>query len=244
MTDDTRHDSTDSEPSSDRADGLLVVEPRSAAVGRLVDGRVDTVATLEEQITGSARAGEGDPDRFERERDRQVRAFFDAVATAAAETFLGDDAAPRVAVGGPTTTVDAFLDGDHLDDRLTDRLVGTYTVEHAAEPGLRELVDAAGADLLDAETRRRRAAIEAFFTRLRDGDRVVYGDADLDRALQRGTVETALVSAAVDRDRRDEIAAAVADQGGEAVVLPTDTDRGARFAETFRVGALLRESSA
>lgn len=237
MTDTTRHDRTDTEPT---AGGLLVVERGSAALGRLVDGRVDTVDTLDGQITGAARAGAGDPDRFERERERRSREFFHEVAAAAREAFLGDGPVARLAVGGPMDAATALVGGDYLDDRLTDRLVGTYTVEHASEPGLRQLLEAAGDQLLDAESRAVRDALDGFFERLRDGDRVAYGDDDLDRAVEYGAVDTALVSADLTAERRTEIVSAVVDQGGEVLIVPGDSERGARFAETFEVGALLR----
>ncbi|WP_436908384.1 Vms1/Ankzf1 family peptidyl-tRNA hydrolase [Halosimplex marinum] len=252
MTDDTRHDSTDSEPNSGHSNdgepaggeeyGLLVVERGDAALGRVVDGGVEPVATVDGGITGSARAGTGDPDRFERERERQTREFFREVAAAADEAFLGDDPVARLAVGGPMDAATALVDGGYLDDRLTDRLVGTFTVEHASEPGLRELLDAAAADFLNPATRRLRETLAAFFERLGEGEGVVYGDADLARAVDDGTVETALVAATVDRERREEIEAAVAAQGGETLVVPEHSARGARFAETFRVGALLSDS--
>ncbi|WP_123535960.1 hypothetical protein [Halosimplex salinum] len=83
-------------------------------------------------------------------------------------------------------------------------------------------------------------SLDDFFARLRDGDRVAYGSDDIDRAVEYGAVDTALVSADVPVQRRTEIESDVAEQGGETLVVPDDGERGARFAEPFEVGGLLR----
>jgi len=72
-------------------------------------------------------------------------------------------------------------------------------------------------------------------------DPVTYGTTEVERALEFGAVETALVSASLDGERRDELEAAVFDQGGETVVVSDETGDGARFdAASGGVAALLR----
>jgi len=242
--------------------GLVVVERGRAAVGRLLGERVVPDRTFESQVMGSSRAGGQSAKRFERERARQAHEFFEEVAATAEEAFLGetgtggdpsssdasgnsadnadDESVTGVVVGGSMGTAGQFVDGDYLDHRLRDRLLGTYGVEYATEQGLHDLVDAAQAELLDAEQRAVREHIEDFFGRLRDDDPVAYGVEDVLQAAEYGAVDTALVATDVSGDTREEIETAVAEQGGETVVVSDGSDRGARFGETFGVGALLR----
>ncbi|MFC7140883.1 peptide chain release factor aRF-1 [Halosimplex aquaticum] len=220
--------------------GLVVVERGAAAVGRLVGDRVVPVRTLDSHVMGSSRAGGQSAKRFERERERQAEEFFQQVGDIADAAFL-DDGEPvaGLVVGGSLGTAKQFVDDDYLDYRLAERVVGTYGVEYATEQGLHELVEAAGEELLDADARATRERLDEFFERLRNGDAVVYGD-DVERAVEYGAVDTALVASTVDPDRREAVETAVAEHGGETLTIPTEFDRGARFAETFRVGALLR----
>jgi peptide chain release factor subunit 1 len=228
--------------------GLVVVERGRAAVGRLLGDRVVPDRTFESQVMGSSRAGGQSAKRFERERARQAHEFFEEVAATAREAFLGDttgDSEDRepvtgVVVGGSMGTAGQFVDGDYLDHRLRDRLLGTYGVEYATEQGLHDLVDAAEDELLDAEQRAVRERVEDFFGRLRDDDPVAYGVADVLQAAEYGGVDTALVSTEMSGDTREQIETAVAEQGGETIVVTDGSDRGARFGETFGVGALLR----
>jgi len=228
--------------------GLVVVERGRAAVGRLLGDRVVPDRTFESQVMGSSRAGGQSAKRFERERARQAHEFFEEVAATAEEAFLGDTNGDRadgetvtgVVVGGSMGTAQQFVDGDYLDHRLRERLVETYGVEYATEQGLHDLVDAAEAELLDAEQREIREHVDDFFGRLRDDDPVAYGVEDVLQAAAYGAVDTALVATDVPPDTREEIETAVSEQGGETVVVTDGSDRGARFGETFGVGALLR----
>jgi peptide chain release factor subunit 1 len=246
-----------------RTYGLLVVERGGAALGRLVGERVEPVETIDSDVMGKTKAGGQSADRFERDRERQKHEFFQEVADEAERALLGDGAGDSgeadgdettaddghdeddatvdgLVLGGTTVTVDEFRDGDYLDYRLADRVVGTFPVEYASEQGLRQLADRAQETVADDETRREREALDRFLDGV-TGDEVVYGrDATLD-ALDYGAVETTLVSAALDADDRRDLAARTDDEGGDLVVVGDGFERGRRFREAFGgVGALLR----
>ncbi|MFC5971880.1 peptide chain release factor aRF-1 [Halomarina salina] len=225
----------------DETFGLVVVERGRAAVGRLVGERVRPVWSSESQVMGKTRAGGQSAQRFARERERQASEFFGQVADVAADAFLGEDPVAGLVVGGTLTTTRAFVDGGYLDHRLQERLLGEYAVEYATEQGLEHLVEQASDQLLDAEQRAAREHLDDFFARLRDGDDVTYGEAAVERAVEFGAVDTLLLASSVPRDRRDELGTAVERQGGEGLVVPSDTERGTQFTDAFGgVGALLR----
>jgi len=222
--------------------GLIVIERGGAALGRLVGDRVHVIREFDSQVMGKTRAGGQSSQRFARERERQKHEFFQSVGRAATDAFSNPDGVVTgVVVGGTLGTAKEFTTGDYLDHRLKDRLLGTYSVEYATEQGLEELVTKAEAELLDADHREEREALEAFFTGLRDGDTVTYGRAEVATAVEYGAVETALLGVTIPRDEREDLAKAVADQGGDVLVIDAETERGAQFAENFGgVGALLR----
>lgn len=75
--------------------------------GRLVGKRVIPIRTLESQVMGKSRATDR-VRRFERERDRKKREFFEPVTDTAKQTFLGGPTVDGVLLGGTTITVDEF----------------------------------------------------------------------------------------------------------------------------------------
>jgi peptide chain release factor subunit 1 len=224
--------------------GLLVVERGGAALGRLDGDRVELVETIESDVMGKTKAGGQSADRFERDRERQKHEFFQEVATEAERAFLadGEPAVDGLLVGGTTITVDEFTDGDYLDHRLASLVVGgEFSVEYASEQGLHQLAEKGRDAVDDAEQEAVHEALERFRERLHDdADEVAYGDEETDRALEYGAVETLLVSGGRPPDDVREYEERTAEEGGEVVVVPPETEDGARFDETFGVAALLR----
>ncbi|MFC7196502.1 Vms1/Ankzf1 family peptidyl-tRNA hydrolase [Halosimplex aquaticum] len=245
-----------------RTYGLLVVERGGAVLGRLDGDAVVPVESIESAVMGKTRAGGQSAQRFARERERQKEEFFEEVAAEAERAFLAgpegataadaadaasDDegnglAVDGLLVGGTTVTVDDFLEGDHLDYRLDEAIVGGhYAVEYAGEQGLHQLVDRASDDLEAAAERPARDALDDFFDALGADEPVVYGPEETEEALDYGAVETTLCSAALPAEEIREWEARTDEEGGETVVVPDGFDQGARFREAFGgVGALLR----
>lgn len=224
--------------------GLIVIERGGAAVGRLVGERIVPIRTVESQVMGKTRAGGQSAQRFKRERERQKHEFFQKVATIANDGLSADgEIVTGLAVGGTLATVKEFVNGEYLDHRLQDRILGTYSVEYGNVQGLHQIVDKAASQILDAERKQERELLGEFFRRLRDEETVAYGVDEVEKAIEYGAVDTAILSSEVPQDRRDEIQTGVDQQGGDTCVVSTETERGAQFAETFNgVGALLRYS--
>jgi len=240
--------------------GLLVVERGGAALGLAENEDVRVVETFDSDVMGKTKAGGQSADRFERDRERQKEEFFEEVAEEAKRAFLyeaGSDDADEgdeidgLLLGGTTVTVEDFREGDHLDHRLRDRLVGdSVAVEYASEQGLHQLVEKASDRIEDEERGETRETLDRFFEALHESsgtedgnsaEPVVYGREEVERALDYDAVETLLVSEALPvedvRDLREE----VSNEGGDCRVVSTDFDRGKQFSEAFGgVAAILR----
>lgn len=225
--------------------GLLVVERGGAALGRFHGDRVEVVETMDSDVMGKTKAGGQSADRFERDRERQKEEFFQEVANEATRAFLadGEPAIDGLLVGGTTVTVDEFTDGDYLDYRLQSQILGgTFTVEYASEQGLHQLVERGRDAMADAEWETVQAALDRFRNGLRDedGEDVVYGADAVHEALEYGAVDTLLVSGGLPAADIREYEEETAEEGGDVVVVPPDTESGTRFHRTFGVGAILR----
>ena len=228
---------------SQRVYGLLVVERGGAALGRLDGERVEPIETMDSDVMGKTKAGGQSADRFERDRERQKREFFDEVADEAERAFLGDDPVDGLLLGGTAVTVDEFREGEFLDHRLRDLLVGgSFSVEYASEQGLRGLVERAEDAIEDEERRPVREVLDRFFDALDDDEvEVAYGREEVETALEYDAVETLLVSDDLPIEEIRDLEERVDREGGDVVVVPTDLQRGAQFREAFGgVGALLR----
>ncbi|GAB3676429.1 peptide chain release factor aRF-1 [Halopiger thermotolerans] len=222
--------------------GLLVVERGAAALGRLDDSDVEPIETLDSDVPGKSSAGGQSAERFERDRERQKREFFDEVAERAALEFCETGSVDGVLLGGTTGTVEDFREEADLDHRLEDRLVGEFAVEYASEQGLRQLAEKGQPAIDERDRRDARDALEDFFEAIRDDDEAVaYGVDEVDDALEYDAVETLLLSTALEGEHLRAFGDRATDQGADTVVVPDDFPDGNRFAEAFDgVGALLR----
>lgn len=222
--------------------GLLVIERGAATLGRLAGDAIIPINSIESQVMGKSRAGGQSAQRFERERERQLHEFFTVVGKQASRAFIDSDGPIEgLVIGGTMITADQFTDGDYLDHRLKERVLGTYGVEYATKQGLDELVDKARDKIMDESQTAARSALDEFYSRLRNGDRVAYGDDEVRTALSYGAVDVCLIADSTDREQRIELEEAVADQGGQTVIVPTVFDGGQQFDAAFGgVGALLR----
>ena len=222
--------------------GLLVVERGGAALGLLDDEGVEPIDTFESEVPGKSSAGGQSAERFERDRERQKREFFDEVAERAERQFLGDDPVDGILLGGTTGTIETFQEEAELDHRLEDRIVGEFAVEYSSQQGLRQLAEK-GQEAIDERDREGvRKTLDEFFERIgNDDEPVAYGYDEVDDALEYDAVETLLLSTALEGSDLQEFGDRTEEQGGETVVVPDDFRDGNRFDEAFDgVGALLR----
>ena len=227
--------------------GLLVVERGAAALGRLEGETIETVETIENELADDTPTEGNAPEGIEGGdlQGRQVEwkeGFFDDVSDAAERAFLGDDPVDELLLGGTEITIEEFAEGDRLDHRLRDRLAGTFTVEYASEQGLRQLVDRAEAQLVEAEDRPAREALGRFFDAVdSEEEPVAYGHEEVEEALTYDAVGTLLVSESFAAGETADLFERAEAIEAERVLVPTDTERGEQFEQAFGgVGGLLR----
>ncbi|WP_306052941.1 Vms1/Ankzf1 family peptidyl-tRNA hydrolase [Natronococcus wangiae] len=227
------------EPSSTY--GLLVVERGGAALGRLDDEGVETIDSFDSDVPGKSSAGGQSAERFERDRERRKREFFDEVAERAAYAFLEEEGeVDGLLLGGTTGTLERFRAEAELDHRLEDRIEGEFAVEYASEQGLEQLAEK-GQEAIDERDRRdAREALDTFLDEVGSGE-IAYGRDEVDEALAYDAVETLLLSTSLDAPQLQSLGERTEEQGGDAVVVPDDFPDGNRFADAFDgIGAILR----
>lgn len=215
--------------------GLLIVERGGAALGELRGDRVIPIREIESQVMGKTRAGGQSAQRFARERERQKHEFFEKVGDAAQDAFGDPDPVDGLLLGGTTITRNEFVEGGYLDHRLQDRLLGAYSVDHASEQGLSELVDKGQQAILDKDRQQARDALDRFYKGLRDGgDGVVeYGEENVATALEYGAVDTLLLSESLATDTIRDLEERTEEKGGTALVVSTDFEQGEQLQSVF-----------
>jgi len=116
------------------------------------------------------------------------------------DTYLNDYPVEGIVVGGPALSKAEFLDSKEIDYRLKEKIIGVYDVGYLNIQGIRELLEKAEDELSDFELIKERQLTQKFMEHLgKDTGLATYGEKQVREALEKGAVETVLVSEDVDR---------------------------------------------
>jgi peptide chain release factor subunit 1 len=177
--------------------------------------------------------------RFERLRDDAINEYFKKVAEHCKEAFL-DKELKGIIVGGPAMTKENFLKEGYLHHELRKRVVGIVDVGYTNESGLREAADASMSIIADSEYAQEKGVLMEFMGHVqRDDALAVYGDGTK-ACLERGQVDTLIISDLLPVDELDEISRLAERFGTRLLVSTSENEYGKMFASAFKLGGILR----
>jgi peptide chain release factor subunit 1 len=124
--------------------------------------------------------------------------FFVKIAEMAAELFLPrKDTLKGILIGGPGATKEYFYKESYLQYELQQKVVQPlFDTGYTDETGLKELVEKATHTLHGLDITEEKRIVQRLLAEIRKAEAGVaaYGEADVSRALELGSVETLLVS--------------------------------------------------
>lgn len=183
---------------SDETYALLVMDRRSAQIGRLEGDTVVHLKSMSSRVPGKHTAGGQSQQRFERIRLEAIYNFYKKIAKTVNSLFEGkENDINGLLIGGPSPTKEEFIAEELLHHELQDAIIGQVDMSDTTESGLDELVEMAGNLLEETKIASDKACMDTFFSRVRDGDDVTYGLSKTYRHLFMGAVEEVLISEAI-----------------------------------------------
>jgi peptide chain release factor subunit 1 len=215
--------------------GCIVIERGRAAIGVLDGGRLTNVLEKESQVMGKQNAGGFSQARFERLREQQKHEFYKDVQETAYATFKVFDL-DGVVIGGTLSSAKEFT-SDYTNHEWD--VLGTYSVDHGDEQGLEELVSVAESALLEQEQAEVRDTVSEFLSGLRDNGSE-YGRESVETALERGKVDTLLLSSNLDVSDIRALSREAENYGSDVVVVEPSFEDAQMFEELGGIGATLR----
>jgi peptide chain release factor subunit 1 len=177
--------------------GLIVLDRREATIGLLRGKHIEEMAHMTSTVPGKQRKGGQSSHRFQQLRLIAINEFYTRIADAASEVFLGVDQKDfeGVFIGGPSPTKEEFESGEFLHHEIQKKILGLFDVAYTDESGLYELFDKLGDALQDVEVVLEKKYMERFLRELvSDTGLASYGEEQVRRNLQMGTVDTLLLS--------------------------------------------------
>jgi peptide chain release factor subunit 1 len=175
--------------------GILVMDGKETSIATLRGKHVDIVRRLTSAVPGKHSKGGQSARRFERLREIAVHEYRKRVAEAANEIFSNIPDLRAILVGGPGPMKDEFLKLELLRPDIKEKVIGVFDTGYTDEQGVKEIVNKAGEALADLEILKEKALVQRFFEELVAGEGLVaYGEGEIRNALERGSVDTLMIS--------------------------------------------------
>jgi len=185
--------------------GLIVMDRAEVTLGLLRGKRVETLRNRQSLVPSKHGRGGQSAHRFERMIEHAAHEFFVKIAEMAGELFLPrKDTLKGILIGGPGATKEYFYKEGYLHHELQQKVVlPLFDTGYTDDFGLKELVEKATQTLHGLEITEEKRIIQRLLNEIRKAESglAAYGEADVARALELGSVETLLVSEGLRRRR-------------------------------------------
>jgi len=179
----------------EEAYGIMVIDSTETTIAKLEGNRLQIIREETSGVPGKHRAGGQSARRFERLREASILAYFKRVGNHANEIFLSLPNLRGLIMGGPGPTKYDFQKGDFLNYMLKQKILDTVDTAYTGEQGIEEVVDRAPEILKRVRYVEEKKIVQDFLYHIgHDTGLATYGQEDVRKALEAGTVQTLLLS--------------------------------------------------
>jgi peptide chain release factor subunit 1 len=187
--------------------GLIVMDRAEVTLGWLRGKRVETVKNRQSLVPSKHGRGGQSAHRFERMIEHAAHEFFVKCGEMSNDLFLPKkDNLKGILLGGPGATKEYFYKENYLHYELQQKVVQPlFDVGYTDEYGLKELVERATQTLHGLELTEEKRIVQKLMGEIRRAEEglAAYGEADVQRALDGGAVDTLILSEGLRRRRLD-----------------------------------------
>lgn len=175
--------------------GVMTIDSSGATFALLKGGHLEIIRSITSGVSGKHRAGGQSARRFERLRDAELNAFFNRAGQYANEAFLNVEGLKGIIVGGPGPNKNNFVDGDHIQYSLRDKVLAVVDTAYIDEQGIKEVVEKSPDTLRAVRYREEKKLVQKFLYEVgHETGLDAYGEDEVRRALNSGIVQTLLLS--------------------------------------------------
>jgi len=175
--------------------GIIVLDSAHASFATVRGKHLEIVKQITSGIPGKFRAGGQSAKRFVRQRQAKMQEFFKRVGEHANEIFLPIENLKSVLLGGPGPTKEDFDKGNYLHYTLKDKIVAIIDTAYTDEHGVEEVVEGSQDILKKIRYVEEKKIMQKFLREIgQDTGLATYGDDEVRKQLNNGTVATLLLS--------------------------------------------------
>jgi peptide chain release factor subunit 1 len=175
--------------------GILVIDSSASTIATLEGSRLQIVRQETSGVPGKHRAGGQSARRFERLREANLLSYYKRVGEHANTIFLAIPTLKGIIIGGPGPTKYDFEKGEFLNYMLKEKILDTVDTAYTEEQGVEEVVERAPEILKRVRYVEEKKIMQDFLYQIgHDTGLATYGENEVKRALESGSVQTLLLS--------------------------------------------------
>lgn len=225
----------------DNAYALIVIDKSEATIGVLEGNNIRVLKNLHSQYPGKYKTGGQSVQRFARIREGLAKEFYERVADAFTQKFTYNDKIKGIIIGGPGTTKNNFVDGNHLNESFKQKIIGIKDITYTNSFGLKELIEKSEDLLANEEITQEKKIISEFLEKLsKEPEKVVYGEKRTRQALEMGAVEKLILFVETDEKILEDFSELAENSGTEVHLVSDKTPEGEQFKALTGIGGILR----
>ena len=118
--------------------GFLAIDAKDAGWGLLHGDKIEVLKETGSGVAGKHRQGGQSAKRFQKLREMELTYYYNRVAAIAKEYFIDIYPIKGLIISGPGPTKEDFINGNYLEYRLQDMIMGTIDASYSGSEGIRE----------------------------------------------------------------------------------------------------------
>lgn len=221
--------------------GLVVMDRREGNIALLKGKSIIPLVSTESMVPGKFRAGGQSAQRFARNRELAAKDFYKKIADYMKDQFLSMKELKGIIIGGPGPTKYEFAEGNYITNDVKKKIIAIKDSTYTGMFGLQELLERSQDVLANEEVAEEKKIMQQFFGLLSTKPGMVcYGEQQTMEQLKMGTVDTVLLSEALDDAVIESFEKEAEPFSTKIAIISIETREGVQLKEMGKVAGILR----
>jgi len=179
--------------------GILLIDSSASTLATIQGRRLEIVRKVTSGVPGKTRAGGQSARRYERLREMRLQEYFRRLGEHASDIFLPIENFKGLIIAGPGPTKYDFEKGEYLNYMLKEKIIDMIDTGYVDEQGVKEVMDKAPEIMRKIRYIEEKQLMQQFLYEIgHDTGMVTYGEEEVRKTLEAGSVRTLLLSDGLD----------------------------------------------
>jgi len=182
--------------------GFLAIDAKDTGWGLLHGDKIEVLKETGSGVAGKHRQGGQSAKRFQKLREMELTYYYNRVAEITKEYFIDIYPIKGLIISGPGPTKEDFINGNYLEYRLKEMVLGTIDASYAGSEGIREAFSKSTELLSDFRMVEEKKMVEELFKHINNNSGLAaYGLKEIINLLKNNVVSQIIITSDIDLNR-------------------------------------------